>query len=187
MQGKFCKIKKMKLSSKQKIMNLNTKREFNETKKTKQSETFDKYANQDVLQNVTLISDEYFTNPTGQPNKSFVLMLPDLLAQQANCDSKKLLIRYKVLKRNRHKHKELVEPAKGIVVARRSRSILNRALYNADTIEPCNAQKTSYRMLVSFKDPQSGKNSNAVATVNTVSTENPNYVEIIDWYSPHSV
>gem|GEM_PF-6695390 len=141
-----------------------------------QSEVVDKYANQAVLPNVDAIPDLYFTRPTSQPNQSFVLApLPNRIAQQMGCVGKHILIRYKILKRNRDKHSELVTYG-----ARRAKRILDRALYHADAVQP--GDLPTYRLLVSFKDPSTGQTTNAFSTVNVNSPELPNYVVVVDWF-----
>ena len=146
-----------------------------------QPEVVDKYANQGVLPDVLAVPDDYFTNPTGQPNTSFVLSpLHDTIAQQIGCMNKKILLKYSILKRNRRVHNELVKIKRGTVLLYRAKDTLNRALYHADTVRQGN--KPTYQLLVSFKDLQDNKMYNAVATINTAPTENSNYIEVVDWF-----
>lgn len=143
----------------------------------KNNEIINRHANQEVLENANAIPDKYFTYPTGMPNKSFILEpLPESIAQQMGCIGKKVLIGYRTLKRNKQRHRELSKFG-----ARRVKKILNRALYHATAIQPGNKQ--TYKLLVSFKDANGNQNSNAYSTVNVNSTEQPDYVVVVDWYA----
>jgi len=137
----------------------------------------------EILPNALAIPNEYFTNPTSQTRRDFVLApLSENIFEQLGCVKKNILVKYNVLKRNRHVHKELMIRKRGVINARRAKNVLNQALYHADIVIPCNLSKKSYRMLVSFKDEQSGKMLNCVATINLESQNNSEYIEVVDWF-----
>jgi hypothetical protein len=61
--------------------------------KIEQSEIIDKYADQEVLSNVFVIPDEYFTNPEKQHDKVFVLETPPILKKLGYTEKKLLLMK----------------------------------------------------------------------------------------------
>jgi len=125
------------------------------------------------------IEDSHFTNPSRATEGLSIPTLPQQIVEMMNClPTKYLVISGAVLKRNRSRHRELVEH-KGLK-PQRAKKVLKQALYQADEIEF--GRNPTYRFLKSFKDPINKKEYNAVATVNPVSSIYADCMEVIDWF-----
>ncbi|MCL2416691.1 MAG: hypothetical protein FWD02_01985 [Bacteroidales bacterium] len=125
------------------------------------------------------IEDKHFTNPSRTTEGLSLPTLPQQVVEMMNClPTKYLVISGTVLKRNRSRHRELVEH-KGLK-PQRAKRVLKQALYQADEIEF--GRNPTYRFLKSFKDQINKKEYNAVATVSPVSQVYADCMEVIDWF-----
>ena len=125
------------------------------------------------------IEDKHFTNPSRATKGLSLPILPQQIVEMMSCQpTKYLVLSGAVLKRNRGKHRDLVE--KGGLTPQRAKGVLKQALYQADEIEF--GRNPTYRFLKSFKDPINKKEYNAVATINPVSSTYTDCMEVVDWF-----
>jgi len=125
------------------------------------------------------IEDKHFTNPSRATKGLSLPILPQQIVAMMGCQfTKYLVLSGAVLKRNRGKHRDLVE--KGGLTPQRTKGVLKQALYQADEIEF--GRNPTYRFLKSFKDPINKKEYNAVATINPVSSVYADCMEVVDWF-----
>ena len=125
------------------------------------------------------IEDKHFTNPSRATEGLSLPILPQHIVDMMGCQpTKYLVISGAVLKRNRGKHRDLVE--RGGLSPQRTKGVLKQALYQADEIEL--GRNPIYRFLKSFKDPISKKEYNAVATINPISPTYADCMEVVDWF-----
>ena len=159
------------LTQKLKTMNRNLQKQTK--KELEDPSTLPHYS--DILD----IEDRHFTNPSRATKGLSLPILPQQIVEMMGClPTKYLVLSGVVLKRNRGKHRDLVE--KGGLTPQRTKGVLKQALYQADEIEF--GRNPTYRFLKSFKDPISKKEYNAVATVNPVSQTYVDCMEVVDWF-----
>jgi len=125
------------------------------------------------------IEDKHFTNPSRATKGLSLPILPQQIVEMMGClPTKFLVIGGTTLKRNRSRHRELVEH--NGLKPQRAKKVLKQALYQADEIEF--GRNPTYRFLKSFRDTVNKKEYNAVATINPVSETYADCMEVVDWF-----
>jgi len=124
------------------------------------------------------VEDKHFINPSKATEGLSLPTLPQRVIAMMDClPTTYLVVSGKALVRNRGVHKELVWH-KGGLKPNRSKSVLKQALYNADEVEY--GTNPTYRLLKSFAINK--KVYNAIATVNPISSNYADCMEVVDWY-----